>query len=967
MLPKSSEFRIWALDVTKDPRNTVKEFIFIDRNGVPYNANNADIRIIRSGRRNMMDASVGSITSMKNPILLDANNNYDKVVINNATDVVNSGAMEYKEKWKVQDAFWVKKRTRQVTRYAPVGPPMIFTPVHSYSYLHGRRHGLGDDYDIFENHNDDKAFAARKSDLRYNKTATKFLKYEQQSWLLFNFDAIGNAKIKRAYLSLFSHSDFPISPALHKFDTYLNNGSYPAHEIGNSHSNRPYNANLSGHTDNTFRLSRMKTSSWPSDWESQFQNTPLNIAQDRIDVVGPSQYNSTNLNYSGQPGTIGGKIDVSEILNAMIKDKYEKQYITGFNMRLLFNPGRLPYNSRDQETRVCFNNYFDLGNNGDMLKPKIELAYYDCGNALPENSPLENGVEYGECVTTETETICHSVFDKDYINPYVRGLLGDWRPLKSYVYYGERREQDPASVTNISKDGIIKDFETFWNLDPVNKQITKTGSAKWTWNSEITQYNRKGAELENKDPLQRYNASIYGYNEALPVAVVNNSKLRQSAYDGFEDYFFKDQSCIIDCNPNKRHFNINPNIYQLDENQSHTGKYSLRTDYNTVNTSTTSIKIPISADNNAADANTPDLRIGITKTVTNVPTVNLQGTGLMGMYQHDPNTAFKLDPVINFSYGHNGSGDWSIPPNSMPYPIEHKGGNRITWTGRILVDQSGTYSFSSIGTPDDNEKIYINGSPVFDQVPITTVDLQAGTAYPVTILFTDRFHGGIFPRNTAHYDFSWRLACATTNYQLVPAKNMYPTKEAADASVHYNNPYTCTNVSTIRPLANYLIDGFNLIYDKKMVAGVWVKKGKEDCRCPQYDGVSIKLRTSAGATIGTAFTAKSPIIEGWQLFETEFDVPSSGSEIELFVDNSAGDQNVYIDDLRFHPYNSNMKCFVYNPYNLKPAAELDENNYATFYEYDDDGTLIRVKKETKLGVKTIQETRSSLQKKVTAL
>jgi hypothetical protein len=43
-------------------------------------------------------------------------------------------------------------------------------------------------------------------------------------------------------------------------------------------------------------------------------------------------------------------------------------------------------------------------------------------------------------------------------------------------------------------------------------------------------------------------------------------------------------------------------------------------------------------------------------------------------------------------------------------------------------------------------------------------------------------------------------------------------------------------------------------------------------------------------------------------------------------------------------------------------AELDENNYATMYEYDDDGTLIRLKKETERGIKTITETRSALLK-----
>jgi len=57
-----------------------------------------------------------------------------------------------------------------------------------------------------------------------------------------------------------------------------------------------------------------------------------------------------------------------------------------------------------------------------------------------------------------------------------------------------------------------------------------------------------------------------------------------------------------------------------------------------------------------------------------------------------------------------------------------------------------------------------------------------------------------------------------------------------------------------------------------------------------------------------------------------------------------------------------MKSFVYNPVNLRLMAEQDENNYSTFYEYDDDGTLIRVKKETERGIQTIKETRSALLK-----
>jgi len=73
---------------------------------------------------------------------------------------------------------------------------------------------------------------------------------------------------------------------------------------------------------------------------------------------------------------------------------------------------------------------------------------------------------------------------------------------------------------------------------------------------------------------------------------------------------------------------------------------------------------------------------------------------------------------------------------------------------------------------------------------------------------------------------------------------------------------------------------------------------------------------------------------------------------------------IYFDELRFTPYNSNMKSYVYDPITLRLVAQLDENNYASFFEYDEEGTLIRTKAETKAGVKTITETRSAKQKTI---
>ena len=51
-----------------------------------------------------------------------------------------------------------------------------------------------------------------------------------------------------------------------------------------------------------------------------------------------------------------------------------------------------------------------------------------------------------------------------------------------------------------------------------------------------------------------------------------------------------------------------------------------------------------------------------------------------------------------------------------------------------------------------------------------------------------------------------------------------------------------------------------------------------------------------------------------------------------------------------------MKSYVYDVKN-RMTAELDENNYATFFDYDDQGNLIRVRKETEKGIITVNESR----------
>jgi hypothetical protein len=108
------------------------------------------------------------------------------------------------------------------------------------------------------------------------------------------------------------------------------------------------------------------------------------------------------------------------------------------------------------------------------------------------------------------------------------------------------------------------------------------------------------------------------------------------------------------------------------------------------------------------------------------------------------------------------------------------------------------------------------------------------------------------------------------------------------------------------------------------------------------------------------FKPSGDIIDEWQRIVGDFIIPENTYSISVELRNiSTNNQYNYFDDIRIHPFNSSMKSYVYNPTSMQLEAELDDNNYATFYEYDQEGQLMRIKKETSRGIMTIQESRTS--------
>lgn len=388
----------------------------------------------------------------------------------------------------------------------------------------------------------------------------------------------------------------------------------------------------------------------------------------------------------------------------------------------------------------------------------------------------------GNCYTCSTtaSALCYSAVTDTSVNAYTYGLAGNWRPSKNYVYYGNRAETNTTTEVALRTGGTISAFAPFWKV--VNKKWTaQQDTTRWVWNSQTTLYNKKGLELETKDPLNRYTAGLYGYQDALIIAATQNARYREASYDGFEDYYYGVPACDEGCSVGR---NLDFSAFKswINTTAAHTGKYSLR-----------------------------------------------------------------------------------IPADSI--------------------------------------------------IGISAAIVQADTA-AVGLTFN-------------------------TGTNLCTGTGVLKSVKATQAS---------------------LLPVFSPIAGKQLLVSCWVKEDKPS-NGATYINNQLSIVVKRTGNTDTTYTGilKGAIIEGWQRYEEVISLPAGSTVLSIYL-RSLNKTAVYLDDLRIHPYNANMKSFVYDPGNLRLMAELDENNYATLFEYDDDGTLIRQKKETERGIKTISESRNALLK-----
>lgn len=225
--------------------------------------------------------------------------------------------------------------------------------------------------------------------------------------------------------------------------------------------------------------------------------------------------------------------------------------------------------------------------------------------------------------------------------------------------------------------------------------------------------------------------------------------------------------------------------------------------------------------------------------------------------------------------------------------------------------------------------------------------------------------GSVDPAYSHTGDYSLRVNAGGTAANVDGAITAVP--------ISADGPILESSTETVTPGASE--PAFHVFVDTAYLVSAWVRTNETYAqnKLTYKQGnelnprIEVSFKNNFGTPIGTTLKLhpSGPVIDGWQRITGLFTYTSvlGGAQGRVNFAFKNGTTNIaYFDDFRIQPFRSSMKSYVYDLKSTRLLATLDDENYATFYEYDQEGMLERVKRETERGVMTVQETRKSTRK-----
>ena len=500
-----------------------------------------------------------------------------------------------------------------------------------------------------------------------------------------------------------------------------------------------------------------------------------------------------------------------------------------------------------------------------------------------------------------------AVIAEDTINPYAQGLAGNWRPSSEFIFYGDRTPDAlpsaPALATSIRQTGFLDNFAAFWQYNAGSWNINSSDS-RWTAANTVTMYDQRGNEVENRDALGVSSSASFGYNQNRVKAIASNALFSEMAFDGFEDYRY-DNDCVDESAFRKaKFFDTNresPQKYELIEGIAHTGKFSLMLGVSNQTNIILDDSCQVMEEPPPGENQPPVAILGADKLCA---AIGPPGINFFGTFSSDPESG-----PLNYFWYQDGSLQPAFNGQSTIQMIFFSGFGNHT-VDMVVEDNGGLRDTASLVVeiwPDES---------------FCPQQFSKGPTSPGTVGFN-----GVSTSAAA--------AVSCNEFEAIPGANVY-----------INNCCGCLPTLSLQSSQTYLFS-------------LWVStENSLDCgAAPVAPDLKVILEPS-GTEI--SIVPSGPVIEGWQRFEGVVGIPTGNARTILQLTNANQPYKMYFDDLRIHPFLANMKSYVYDPSTLRLWATLDENNYASFYEYNDEGILVRTKRETERGIMTVQESRTVL-------
>ncbi|HWJ25474.1 MAG TPA: PA14 domain-containing protein, partial [Flavisolibacter sp.] len=684
--------KAWVIDASKG-NNTKQGLYFMDSVGHMITGKVDSLRILRSGKRNMLDASVGSIVLMNNPIQSAGTGNY-QLVLDSTSRVINTSAVTYKDFWQTENSLYAKDTVYKVyrTKTITLNPQQVTT----------KRLDIDFHNHIYEETTipNSKNIAA-SFDYIPSRTCVNSRRLYTKSILTFDFSSIPEgATILDA--EFYSTRRLPRDLWYQKFS---GGGIFCPKTASFDWKNATswYNGK-----DRVYLKRMLKP------WKYTDSYLSSSLAASSVNAIYLNDTTWSGISCTSliqdviNNGNYGLLFEIDKRTNTV--DNYETNYL---NLCAGNEPNVNHFNDSS-----CGNSHIITQPQCDCSAPSITITY--------------------TAVTDSAGTICKNYINDSITNPYKWGMLGNWRVDRAYTYYHDRKESDASlATTDIRKEGELKRFSSYWKFT-ASGLTANADTTKWVWNSASSIYNKKGFEIENYDPLGRYNAGLYGYNNTLPIAVAQNSRYRELLYDGFEDYNYSTKSCA-NCEPLREYdFVLNNTGVSLSNKESHTGRYSMKV----TASSEAQITVPLVTTTTLGDADS--LLISVDSTAITNTTVVGKGNGLTATYTGLPSSA-------GCSLGIR-SGTSSVMKQAVEGPIDYLWSNTspvpgmcqnyydVTWKGKIQAPYTDNYRF--FGWSDKVMQVYVNGVNVVNQqYPYLEsagpqISLQAGVLYDVVVKYS---------------------------------------------------------------------------------------------------------------------------------------------------------------------------------------------------------------------------------------